>query len=87
MYALKDTLPEEHLHYWQSFVLACRLLCKPCITKTELMLADCKLMDFLNEKLNGKLAISPNMHLHIHLTECVENYGSICGFWLFSFER
>lgn len=26
MYALKDILPEQHLHYWQSFVLACRLL-------------------------------------------------------------
>ena len=89
MYALKDILPEQHLHYWQSFVLACRLLCKPCITKTDLMLADYKLIDFLKEyeKLNGKLAISPNMHLHLHLEECVENYGSIYGFWLFSFER
>ena len=89
MYALKEVLPEQHLHYWQSFVLACRLLCKPCITKTELMLADCKLMDFLKEyeKLNGKMSISPNMHLHLHLKECVENYGSIYGFWLFSFER
>lgn len=88
MYALKDILPEQHLRYWQSFVLACCLLCKPCITKTKLMLADCTLMDFLKEyeKLNGKLAVSPNMHLHLHLKECVENYGSIYGFWLFSFE-
>lgn len=46
MYALKDILPEKHLHYWQSFVLACRLLCKPCITKTDLMLADYKFIDF-----------------------------------------
>lgn len=89
MYSLKDVLPDQHLHYWQSFVLACRLLCKPCITKTDLMLADCKLLDFLKEyeKINGKLAITPNMHLHLHLKECVENYGSIYGFWLFSFER
>ena len=27
------------------------------------------------------------MHLHLHLKECVENYGSIHGFWVFSFER
>ena len=47
MYALKDVLPDQHLHYWQSFVLACRLLCKPCITKTDLMVSDCKLMHFL----------------------------------------
>jgi len=46
------------------------------------MLADCKLVDFLKEyeKLNGKLAISPNMHLHLHLKECMENDGSIDGF-------
>lgn len=89
MYSLKDVLPVEHLHYWQSFVLACRLLCKPCITKRDLMVADCKLLDFLKEyeSINGKLAISPNMHLHLHLKECIENYGSIYGFWLFSFER
>ena len=89
MYTLKDVLPDQHLHYWQSFVLACHLLCKPCITKTDLMVSDCKLMHFLKEyeKINGELAITPNMHLCLHLKECVENYGSIYGFWLFSFER
>ena len=89
MYSLVGVLPQQHLHYWQSFVLACRLLCKPCLTKTDLMLADHKLLDFLKEyqRINGKLAITPNMHLHLHLKECVENYGSIYGFWLFSFER
>ena len=69
MYALKDVLPNQHLHYWQSFVLACRLLCKPCITKTGLMVSDCKLMHFLKEyeKINVELAITPNMNLHLHL--------------------
>ena len=89
MYVLKDVLPENVMHCWQSFVLACRLLCKPCITKTDLMLADSKFMHFLKEyeTLFGKSSISPNMHLHAHLRECIENYGSIYGFWLFSFER
>ena len=31
--------------------------------------------------------ITPNMHLHLHIKECVENYGSVYGFLLFSFER
>ena len=89
MYALQGVLPQQHLHYWQSFVLACRHLCQPCITKTDLMLADAKLLDFLREyeRLNGNTAITPNMHLHLHLKECVQDYGSIYGFWLFSFER
>lgn len=89
MYSLEGVLPEVHLHYWQSFVLACRLLCKPRLTKADLMLADCKLLEFLKEyqRINGKLAITPNMHLHLHLKECVENFGSNYGVWLFSFER
>ena len=89
MYALEDVLPDQHLHYWQSFVLACRHLCKPCITKSDLIVSDCKLLHFLREyeKINSELAITPNMHLHLHLKECVENYGSIYGVWLFSFER
>ena len=89
MYSLKDVLPVQHLHYWQSFVLACHLLCKPCITKTDLLIADCKLLDSLKEyeQINGKMAITPNMHLRLHLKQSVENYGSIYGFWLFSFEH
>lgn len=39
------------------------------------------------EFLYGKTVITPNMHLHLHIRECVENYGSVYGFWLFSFER
>ena len=89
MYCLKDVLPLEHLHYCRSFVLACRILCKPCITRIDLIAADYKLLYFLKEyeRINGRAAISPNMHLHLHLKGCVENYGSIYGFWLFSFER
>ena len=27
------------------------------------------------------------MHLHAHLADCIKDYGSIYGYWLFSFER
>ena len=30
------------------------------------------------------MVITPNMHLHAHLPDCVKGYG---GYWLFSFER
>ena len=49
---------------------------------------DCKLLHFPKdyEKTNRELYLTLNMHLRLHLRECVENYGSIYGFWLFSFE-
>ena len=78
-----DVLPKNQLHYWQSFVLACRLLCRSCITKTDLMLTAS-----FSQGVWSELSISPNMHLHLHLhlKECVENYDSIYGFRLFSCE-
>jgi hypothetical protein len=39
------------------------------------------------EKLYGSDAVTPNMHLHCHLSECMYDYGTISSFWLFSFER
>ena len=27
------------------------------------------------------------MHLHIHLADCIFDYGPVCGFWLFGFEH
>lgn len=31
--------------------------------------------------------VTPNMHLHMHLLDCVLDYGPVYAFWLFSFER
>lgn len=71
------------------FVLACRILCAPVLTVVGVKKADLLLLNFCKkvELLYGKDEITPNMHLHCHLTECVEEYGSIFAFWLFSFER
>lgn len=89
MYCTEGILPEEHLNCLQTFVIACRLLCKTSISKTDLFLADRKLLDFAIkfERLYGKEAVTPNIHLHMHLKSCIENYGSVFGFWCFSFER
>ena len=35
----------------------------------------------------GQLEVTPNMHLHSHLINCVIDYGPVHNFWLFSFER
>ena len=35
----------------------------------------------------GQLEVTPNIHLHSHLINCVVDYGPVHNFWLFSFER
>ena len=39
------------------------------------------------EKIYGKACITPNMHMHSHLADCLLDYGPVYSFWLFSFER
>ena len=74
---------------WQKFVLACRELCQPTIRKSRLRIAHRLFLQVseLAEELYGQSFLTPNMHLHGHLKETIERYGSIYGFWAFSFER
>ena len=55
----------------------------------DIQLADTLLQNFCNkiELLYGQSAVTPNMHMHGHLKEVVEDYGPLHAFWLFSFER
>ena len=39
------------------------------------------------EQMFDKKAVSPNMHLHRHLKECVIDCGPVRAFWCFRFER
>ena len=39
------------------------------------------------ETLYGATAVTPNIHLHAHLTACILDYGPMSSFLLFSFER
>ena len=89
MFCLKDLLPETHLRCWQTFVLACQYLCTPVLSKTNIIKADLLFVKFGErfEKLYGKKAVTPNMHLHFHLKECVIDFGPVHAFWCFSFER
>ena len=91
IYALDGILPSVHLKCWQTliFVLACRLICKPCISLTEVQKADFLFLKFCKdyEKLYGSLAITPNMHLHTHLKECIIDFGLVPAFWCLAYER
>lgn len=88
-YALKDILPTEHLQTWKVFVKACSMICKRSISKTDCHTAEKLLIQFCKsvEKLYGKEAITINMHLHCHLTDCILNFGPVYSFWCFGFER
>ena len=89
MYALYGILPDNQLRIWERFVLACRILCQPVITKQEILRADALLLNFCigMQKLYGKKFLTCNMHVHCHLSDVLVNYGPVFGFWLFSFER
>jgi hypothetical protein len=97
LFALYDMLDKDNLECWRHFVLASRILCSKKITSTQLQLADSLLLQFCRrtERLLGKDAITPNMHMHAcmhacmhaHLKACIEDYGPIHSFWVFAFER
>lgn len=87
--ALRGILLNEDLECWRHFVLACRLLSQHKINKEQLSLADALLMKFCrrSESMYGSSIVTPNMHLHGHLKECILDYGPIHGFWCFPYER
>ena len=89
LFALRDIIPLEHYRCWETFVIACHLLCSTVTTQDSIRKADLLLLKFCKciETLYGKREITPNMHLHAHLSECILGYRPIYSFWLFSFEK
>ena len=77
--ALHDVLHRDHLQYWLLFVKACNLLSTRYLKKENILLADQYLQLFCKkyEEVNGKEACTPNMHLHLHLKECLNDYGPL----------
>jgi hypothetical protein len=88
-YALHDILPHEDFRCWEKFILACQLLSRPFLTHTDILKADALLINFCKqvETLYGSDVITPNMHLHCHLRECLLDFGPLQSFWCFPFER
>ena len=70
-----DILSDDELECWRAFVLASRLLSSPISSNENL--ADALLLSFCRrlEGLHGPSSITPNMHMHGHLTECIKDYG------------
>ena len=89
IFCFHDLLSKPQIECWRHFVLACRYLCKKTLTETDITIADSLLLRFCSrtEQLFGSNVVTPNMHMHGHLSECVRDYGPLHAFWLFSFER
>ncbi len=70
-------------------MLASRLLSKYTVSKDDVKLADALLLQFCRhfQSLYGPEAVTPNIHMHNNLADCVRDYGPMASFWLFSFER
>ena len=87
--ALKDILPVEHYDCWRIFVQACTILCSRALSQASIMRLDELLLQFCHtfEQLYGAECCYPNLHLHLHITECILDYGPPNSFWLFACER
>lgn len=70
-------------------MLACQKLCTFEIASTDLKVSDALLLQFCKRflQLYGKCVLTRNIHLHCHLTSCIEEFGLLHCFWLFPFER
>ena len=70
-------------------LLVYRIICKHCLTESDIGLADAFLLRFCKriQNLYGESAITPTLHLHAHIKQCLLDFGPVYEFWLFSFER
>ena len=92
----KNGCGEEKLYFgatvlWEHFVKGCRLLSAGCIDNRDKVL-DRVVHHFADfgrgiSDLFGAPAVTPNMHMQMHLTEVVKEYGPLYASWLFAFER
>ena len=89
MYALYGLLDSQHLECWRNFVCACQILSSKIISRDHIYEAHAFLKTFCQdvENLYGEEAVTINMHLHMHLKECMFDFGPISSFWVFGFER
>ena len=86
---LKGIIPDDHLQCWLLYVRACTILSQRILRESDIVTADLLLLTFCKkfEELYGGENCTPNLHLHLHLKDCVLDYGPSHAFWCFSFER
>ena len=70
------------------FVRGCLTLCSRIISLKKAHEAHQCFSQFLrlHESLYGVDNCTINMHLHLHLEDCIRDYGPVYSFWCFAFE-
>ncbi len=73
LFCLKGLIGDKHYDMWSDFVQACIIICSRVISTDRLEVADRYLQTFLSKfvSLYGPLNCTPNMHLHLHLKDCI----------------
>ena len=69
------------------FVRSCHMLLKPTISIKEIDDAHNLLVLFVEKfaELFGKEHVTPNIHVHLHLKNCLKEFGPVYRFWCFFF--
>lgn len=78
-----------HFNCWSFLVDTCRVLCQPVVSRSNINQAHVLLVEFceLFKTLYGIECCTPNMHMSLHLRECLLDFGPFPAFWCFAFER
>ena len=88
-YALYSVIDTPHFDCWSLLVDTCTLLCQPIVSQSHIDQAHVLLVEFceLFQTLYGAEYCTPNMHMSLHLKECMLDFGPLPAFWCFAFER
>ena len=86
---LKGIISDADLQCWLLFVRACAIISQRIVKQDDVATADLLLLNFCKkfEQLYGREMCTPNIHLHLHIKDCLLDYGPSHAFWCFSFER
>ncbi|CAI2195524.1 15763_t:CDS:2, partial [Funneliformis geosporum] len=84
-----DLLEEADQKILANFIRACSILVCRLVSKNDLIEAHQRLIVMVKEieRTYRPKKITSNLHLCIHLCECMLNYGPLYTFWYYSMER
>jgi len=86
---LRDVLEEEDRKIWQDFVDAVSTWMQWIVSIDKVEKDHELIIHFLNgvQDCYRHEIIAINMHMHIHLAECILNCGPFYSFWCYAYER